>query len=229
MAKQSNVDRIYKNIRSMAANFELKPDEKLNETSMAERLGASRTPLREALNRLVSEGFLTFQKGRGFFCRSLSVTEIFDLYQAREAVECKLVELACQRADPAELEQLQDFLNDCEEGYNADVSPEELVELDERFHMKIAQLSRNNELVRILENLNARIRFVRTMDLDERRVVTPQNHMDIVKAMIAGNIATAVKNMQTHIVLSQQEATQAVRKAYMRIYVPDEATEQEKP
>ena len=208
----------------MAAKFELKPDEKLNETSMAERLGASRTPLREALNRLVSEGFLTFQKGRGFFARSLTASEILDLYQAREAVECKLVELACQRATPDELVQLQRFLQDCENSYHKDASPEELVELDECFHIKIARLSKNNELLRILENLNARMRFVRTMDLDERRIVTPQNHMDIMDAMIAGDIEKAVKKMQTHIVRSSEEATQAVRKAYARIYVPDEAT-----
>lgn len=223
MEKQSNVDRVYRDIKTMAAQFELKPDEKLNETSMATRLGTSRTPLREALNRLVSEGFMTFQKGRGFFCRSLSATEILDLYQAREAVECKLVVLACQRADFSDFAKLHKFLMECEDSYHKEVSPEELVELDERFHMQIAELAQSRELMRILENLNARMRFVRTIDLEERRIVTPKNHMEIMQAMIARDIEKSVKTMQVHIVRSSKEATQAVRAAYARIYVPDSA------
>lgn len=221
MAKQSNVDRVYLDIRTMAAQFELKPDEKLNETSMATKLGTSRTPLREALNRLVSEGFLTFQKGRGFFCRSLSASEILDLYQAREAVECKLIALACERATHSDLEKLQEFLIECEDSYHKEVSPEELVELDERFHMQIAKLAQNRELMRILENLNARMRFVRTIDLEKRRVVTPKNHMEIMQAMLDGDVEKSIKSMQVHIVRSSEEATQAVRAAYARIYVPD--------
>ncbi len=72
------------------------------------------------------------------------------------------------------------------------------------------------------ENLNDRVRFVRTIDIEERRIVTPQNHMDIIDAMIAGDINRAVNSMQAHIVRSSEEATEAVRKAYARIYVPNQ-------
>ena len=206
----------------MTTSFELKPDEKLNENSMAQMLGASRTPLREALNRLVSEGFLTFQSGRGFKCRSLGAEEILDLYQAREAVECKLVALACEYANDEELVGLQEFLERTEADYNENMSGIELVEFDERFHMKIAVLSRNKELIRMLENLNARVRFVRTIDLEERKVVKTGNHMQIIKAMIDKDLKLAVEQMRLHIVRSHEEASNAVRKAYMRIYAPNE-------
>ncbi len=222
MAGKSNVDRIYTDIRKMASQFDLKPDEKLNETAMAQRLGASRTPLREALNRLVSEGFLTFQKGRGFFCRSLSAGEILDLYEAREAIECKLTELACKRASKDALVSLRSFLATSEGSYHQQRSGEELVELDEQFHMKIARLAQNRELERLLDNLNARMRYVRTIDLEERKVVTPQNHMEIMQAMIDGRIDEAVEKMHAHIVRSREEATVAVRKAFAQIYVPNE-------
>jgi DNA-binding GntR family transcriptional regulator len=224
MSKISSVDRIYTDVKNMASHFDIKPDEKLNEARMAEQLGASRTPLREALNRLVSEGFLTFSKGRGFSCRSLNANQILDLYQAREAVEAKMVELASQRADPAELEDIRDTLSKSENRYHEATDARELVGLDEQFHMAIAGLSQNSELIRILINLNDRIRYVRTIDLEKRRVVTPQNHMDIIDAMIAGDVARAVHSMQTHIVRSSEEATEAVRKAYARIYAQDQAT-----
>jgi len=224
MAKPSNVDRIYTDLKNMASYFDIKPDEKLNEARMAEQLGASRTPLREALNRLVSEGFLTFSKGRGFSCRSLNVDQILDLYQAREAVEGKTVELAIHRANLSELENIRDSLSSSENHYHEDSDATDLVGIDEQFHMAIAELSQNAELIRILNNLNDRVRFVRTIDLEKRRVVTPQNHMDIINAMIAGDVKGAVHSMQTHIVRSSEEATEAVRKAYARIYVPTPAT-----
>ena len=63
---EGNVERAYQALRRMAVNFEFKPGERLNETSLTKRLDISRTPLREALNRLVAEGFLTFSLGKGF-------------------------------------------------------------------------------------------------------------------------------------------------------------------
>ncbi|MFD2856844.1 GntR family transcriptional regulator [Seohaeicola zhoushanensis] len=83
----SNVSRVYAALRRMAADFELKPDERINESALSLQLGASRTPLREALNRLVAEGFLTFRSGRGFYCRSLSPALVMELYEARVAVD----------------------------------------------------------------------------------------------------------------------------------------------
>jgi DNA-binding GntR family transcriptional regulator len=221
MPRYSNVDRIYSEIKNMASYFDIKPDEKLNEVRLAEQLGASRTPLREALNRLVSEGFLTFSKGRGFSCRSLTAQQILDLYQSREAVECKLVELACQRSTSENFEKIRDSLVQSENLYQETSKANDLVKLDESFHMAIAELSQNSELIRILNNLNDRVRFIRTIDLEEHRVVTPQNHMDIIDAMIDGHFNDAVNRMQAHIVRSSEEATDAVRKAYARIYVPD--------
>src|SRR6201987_1623649 len=67
----SVVDRVYEQLKAMSVSFELKPGERLNEGEPAKRLGVSRTPLREALNRLNSEGFLRFPPGKGFFCREL--------------------------------------------------------------------------------------------------------------------------------------------------------------
>jgi DNA-binding GntR family transcriptional regulator len=67
----SVVDRVYEQLKAMSVSFELKPGERLNEGKLAKRLGVSRTPLREALNRLNTEGFL----GKGFFCRELDAHE----------------------------------------------------------------------------------------------------------------------------------------------------------
>ena len=69
LASDSIVDRVYEQLKAMAVSYEFKPGERLNEGELAKRLGVSRTPLREALNRLNTEGFLRFTPGKGFFCR----------------------------------------------------------------------------------------------------------------------------------------------------------------
>jgi len=100
----------------MAVSFDLKPDERINESELAERLGASRTPLREALNRLVAEGLLVYRSRKGFFCRPLQPKLIFDLYEARLAVEKEAVRLACERATADDVAALRTSLESVRPG-----------------------------------------------------------------------------------------------------------------
>src|ERR1700743_403542 len=87
ISSDSIVDRVYEQLKAMAISYEFKPGERLNEGELAKRLGVSRTPLREALNRLNTEGFLRFTPGKGFFCRELDAHEIFALYALRQSIE----------------------------------------------------------------------------------------------------------------------------------------------
>ena len=129
---ESNVDRITAQLRRMAAEFEIKPDERIREGEMAKRLSVSRTPLREALNRLVSEGFLTFTGGQGFFCRSLTPDRILDLYEARAGVECEAMRLAITRATDADIRGLKGELDRSEPLYDNATDRIALLEMDRR-------------------------------------------------------------------------------------------------
>jgi len=221
--KQSNVDRVYIQLKRLAANFEFKPEARINETALSSQLGTSRTPLREALNRLVSEGFLTFQNGRGFFCRPLSPSLVLDLYEARVAVEVEAVRLANERASDAEL---QDFIRELESNVadsNA-TGPAVFLEQDEAFHIGIARLSKNAELLRMLENLNQRVRYIRLIYLQGRRPpasVIPPAHRQVLDALLARDVDTAAMAMRKHIERRREDAADAVRIAYSQLYVPD--------
>jgi len=220
---RSSVDKVYDQVRTMATNFEFKPDERINEGALAAELGTSRTPLREALNRLVAEGFLTFQNGRGFFCRSLDPDHILGLYEARQAIECEALRLAVTRASDDEIAQVLTFLKDTETAYSSSSSAQELVELDEAFHLKIVRMAKNLELERILANVNARIRYVRWIDMSERRHITPAAHIRIASALAARDEELAVREFRNHIGKRSEQATQAVRTAYSQLYVPASA------
>lgn len=220
---QSSVDKVYDQVRAMATDFEFKPDERINEGALAGKLGTSRTPLREALNRLVAEGFLTFQNGRGFFCRSLDPDQILGLYEARQAIECEALRLAVSRATDDEIAEVMVFLEETETAYSSSSSSEALVELDEAFHLRLVRMAKNQELERILANVNARIRYVRWIDMSERRGITPAAHVRIVEALAARNETLAVDELRSHIGKRSEEATEAVRTAYSQLYVPTAA------
>ncbi|WP_324752755.1 GntR family transcriptional regulator [Roseovarius sp. Pro17] len=220
------VERAYRKLKEMAASFEFKPDERLNEGAISAQLSISRTPLREALNRLTAEGFLTFKRGHGFHCRSLNPPEIMDLYEARAAIESQAARLAARRADPTALAEVQAFLEQSEAGYTPGASPVELVRLDEAFHRHIALLSRNGELVRLLDNAAARIHYIRVIDLqllserDGTPAITTQPHARILAAVAAGDEDGAAREMDCHISRRLEEVTLNVRLAFSRIYAP---------
>ncbi len=222
----SNVDRLYAELRQMAAAFAFKPDERLNESELAVRLGASRTPMREALNRLVAEGFLTFQSGRGFFCRPLTPQRILELYEARVAVECEALRLACTRASDQAITDLGIFLDHAEPTYQACDDLDQLLAMDEDFHMRLVNLSENQELAAMLNNLNDRIRYIRLIDLNrinQSELVTPHApsaHREIFSALKRRDIKAADTAMRRHIERRREQATEAVQIAYAQLYVP---------
>ena len=102
---------IYPIVKNMAVAFEFKLGERINEVDFARRLGASRTPLREGLNRLVAEGFLVMKQGRGFFCRDLKPREMSELYQFRALLEVAGVRLACEQTTEQEVADIAHFLH----------------------------------------------------------------------------------------------------------------------
>jgi len=226
---KSNVDRIHNQLRKMAADFEFKPDARLNESALAQQLDASRTPIREALNRLVAEGYLTFQSGRGFFCRSLSPNRILDLYEARAAVECEAVLRVTHRASDQQLAGIVADLDASEPTYDTCEDPVELLAMDEAFHVGLAQLSGNDELVRMLENLNGRVRFVRLINIKNLRSNTPATigqeakmsmHRTILTHVVNRNAEQAIQATRNHIERRREQATEAVRIAFSQLYMP---------
>ncbi|MCB2140803.1 MAG: GntR family transcriptional regulator, partial [Rhodobacteraceae bacterium] len=95
---EGRVETLYAAVKARAAAFEIRPGERINEVALARELAASRTPLREALNRLVAERLIDFVPGQGFYCRALDVEGIGQLYELRRALEVLAIRLACERA-----------------------------------------------------------------------------------------------------------------------------------
>jgi len=229
-APEDTVARLYVELRRMAAGFEFRPSERLNESRLALHLGASRTPLREALNRLVAEGFLDFRSGQGFFCRALSPEGIFHLYEARAAIECAALCATIERAEDAAIADLAAYLDRTETSYVRSTDPIELLEMDETFHVRLCALAGNPEFDSMLANINGRIRYVRAIDLKQMRAtgaVTERlsAHRRVLQALVARDGAAATQAMRAHIEKRRDQATEAVRFAFADIYSPKEDAE----
>ena len=180
---RGTVDRVYEALKNQAISYAIKPGSRLNEGEVARKLGVSRTPVREALNRLTATGFLSFTPSQGFFRKPLDPTEVFDLYEMRQAIEVASVRLAATRATEAGLRELDEFLAisaGCAEGREVD----QLVRFDEEFHERIVRLSGNREMLSCLLNINDRIRFFRWVDMESgRRRNTQEEHREVPLAL----------------------------------------------
>ncbi len=209
-------------LREMAIRYELKPGQRISEIALAEQLGVSRTPVREALNRLVTDGFL-LPAARGYVRRPLEVQSTLDLYEARVMLERETLRLAMARASDEAIAEARDFLA-ASQAARADASVDELVRLDEAFHDRIAAMAGNAELQRMLANLNERIRFIRWIDMENvGRDATQREHADILEALAARDAAAGDQHMAGHIALRREQIVEAIKQGLARIYLPHEA------
>jgi DNA-binding GntR family transcriptional regulator len=214
-------DRVYTGLRSMAIRFELKPGERVTELDIAERFSVSRTPVREALNRLVKDGFLVADGNRRFAVRSLDPKESFDLYELRLALESTAVRLAVERASDKEMEALVKMARKFHRE-PADITVERVVELDEQFHEQIAALSGNSQLLETLRSINARIRFVRLIDMENKpRSRSLGDHVAVAVALQARKPEAAIAGLREHITHKMQDIVDVIRRGIAKIYVDD--------
>jgi DNA-binding GntR family transcriptional regulator len=214
-----SADRVYDSIKSMAITYGFRPGERINEVDLARQLNVSRTPLREALNRLVTEGFLTTQLNKGFFARRLDPNEVFNLYEFRSAVESAAVSIACERATKQELLAIEKFVLASKDKKD-DVLATKLLKLDEEFHEQLARATHNDEFVRTIRGINARIHFVRWIDMQSgRRGLTQNEHLQIVQALTKRDADSAARLMRDHISRRLDQIVDVIRAGFAEIYM----------
>ncbi len=220
---KNTIDCVHSRLRNMTIELRFLPGERLNETILAKELGVSRTPVREALNRLINEGFVTYLVNHGFFRKSLNVQEIFDLFEFRLQMELAAVRLAVERATDEQLLELERFSQQTtKDGSRASV---EITLLDEEFHEQLISLSGNTEMLNRFRTVNDHIRFVRGMDVDDRRSEILIQHREIVRSLRERNAEKGMRLMTEHIELRHDQIMEKVERCYGRIYMNATATE----
>lgn len=203
----------------MAATYRLKPGERVNEVELARSLGVSRTPVREALNRIAAEGFLVALPNKGYCARAFDAQQLLELYEYRSIVETGVVALVCKRATDAELQALASVTDTHRDEPDTDAQALRLLIRDEEFHERLALLSRNEECLRSVKSLNERLRFARWMDLKTRRSLTRNDHPEIVAALIRRDQDEVQNLMRRHISHHLEHLVALTRAGFADIYM----------
>lgn len=195
----NTVALVHEQLRSMIIEFQLRPGERLNEMHLSEQLGVGRTPVREAINRLLIENLVDFRPNRGFFIRQVDVTEIEDLFEMRGIVEVGAVRLVVARAEDFDITSLAEHWQTVLDNYS-DTNPDDLVRQDALFHERLAVLSGNGALLASVRRINSRIHFVRWADLHgHERKGTFDEHAAILAAIIDRDADSAAHMMLNHV------------------------------
>ena len=203
-------DRAYRTLRDEIVNWELPPGSMLAEVEQSTRLGVSRTPLREALSRLTANGLVEPQAGRGLVVTAVSLDNITELFEARQALEQRAAALAAERRDPAifvelqqELRQVARLLDDRHAYYD----------LVARFDSALDDATHSPYLVAALRGLRTHLVRIRRLAQDDRQrlIAAANEHLLIVDAIIAGDRELAAHATHVHLYRSLQNTLQAAK------------------
>ncbi|MFT3963114.1 GntR family transcriptional regulator [Propionivibrio sp.] len=162
----------------------------LNERSLSDALGVSRTPIREALKLLETEGWIEYVPYKGAIVRRMSPETLKEIFEIRNALEVLSVGLAVQRMTPEAIAGLKDFLAQQRQLVEAEQPPiAQFINLDQDFHLTIARLSGNALLVELIEKLRDKARAIGTHALyagNRRFLDTLAEHEEIILALLSG-------------------------------------------
>jgi DNA-binding GntR family transcriptional regulator len=175
---------------------------RLIEDRIAAELGVSRTPVREAMRRLLSDGLVVRGDG-GYFVAIPDLIGLRDLYELRITLELRGVRRALESPAYAhDLSQLEPLRDEWREMWHDRPEPSaDFVVMDEDFHVALLRSTGNEVLTQTLESVNARIRPVRMYDYltAERIERTISQHLGIVEAVLDGDVETGITNLSRHV------------------------------
>ncbi|MGE0216013.1 GntR family transcriptional regulator [Mycolicibacterium sp.] len=213
---ESLSDRVFVALRDDLMWGRLRPGERLAEITLAERYQVSRTPVREALARLLADGLIE-RRDRGLYPYRPRVEDLEDLYELRIMLELQGIQRVEQdgnRRHSAEL--LEPELEKWREFRKSPPVPDAgIVKDDEQFHLRLLAASGNRAMVSSLEAVNAKIRPMRMLDyLSEDRVTaTIDEHIDITERVLDGDLPAARMLLHAHIDASRQVVVRRAREA----------------
>ena len=206
-------DVVFNTLRTAIITGEFAPGERLMEISLAERLGVSRTPVREAIRKLELEGLVVMIPRRGAEVARITEAGLKEVLEVRCALEELAVELVCRRIDKAGLGELKDahqkFVEAVQEGDTLEITNQ-----DEAFHECIFKQSGNKRLLQMVNNLKEQMFRYRMEFVKERNYHTEliREHEMLLQAIGKRDEAAAKELMKHHIQNQEKMILQQIHK-----------------
>jgi DNA-binding GntR family transcriptional regulator len=196
----SLADQAYRQLRGLILSAELSPGQELRQELLAGRLGISRTPLREAMNRLAADGLIEFRPHRSAVVAEFSELDIAADYEARRIIEPAAARIAAARRDPETIAALAAAIRQMEQA-GSDVDRQ--FDASRAFHRALVSGSRNRQLVRFVDELwGGRIApffYARQARQPGRRRTDQAEHAEIARLVAAGDAEGAAAAVDRHL------------------------------
>ena len=207
-AHVSRADEVYAQLKRDIAEFNLVPGDRFTENELSERLGVSRTPVRQALFKLQQEGFVEVLFRSGWRVLPFDFDQFEQLYDLRMVLETTAAQRICsdaERVDRELLEQLVAIWLVPAAERSADML--QVSQWDEEFHCKLVAAAGNAEMARVHRDVTDRIRIIRRLDFTKQARIdaTYEEHAKILKAIQRKRGDQAAMLLRAHIETSQAE------------------------
>lgn len=193
----SRADFVYQQIRQAIREGRFRQGDRVREEDVAQSLGVSRTPVREALRQLQSDGLLDVASGRGLGVVALARSQVLELYAMRELLEGAAARLAAQHATPAEIAYMEHLLV----SFRRTRDPEQHARVNRALHEAICDAAHNRYMVQSLNQLSDALALLQgtTFSISGRARTADLEHRAIVDAIAAGNSDLAEAAARAHI------------------------------
>lgn len=193
-------DVVFEAMREAILTQILRPGERLMEIELAEDMGVSRTPIREAIKKLVAEGFVTLEPRRGAYVAELSTDDVRELYEIRTGLEILACGLAAHRADQEEIEDIVRYVSKANDQLRSQ-NITGTVGIDIGFHDLIYKATHNERLIAMLYKISAQVYRIRasSIQLPGRKEQSLEEHRQIAEAISLRDVSLARRLAQKHI------------------------------
>ena len=206
-------DQAYDQLRSLILRGQLAPDTVYSATHFAQLLGVSRTPVREALLQLVTEGFLTVFKQEGYTLRRFTEKEIRELFETRRLIETYVAEQLTGKLAEPDLRQLRATLKGMA-ALAAQGDTPGFLETDRAFHMTLLARLDNRLLASIMENIRGQVSLFALQAVASHKGRTAEilrEHGDIIDALAGKDPRKAVRAVIDHLETTEQRVLSRLR------------------
>lgn len=210
-------DVVFNTLRKAILDGSLKPGERLMEVHLADKLGVSRTPIREAIRKLELEGLVVMMPRRGAQVARISEKSLQDVLEVRRALDILIAELACERITDEQLSRLNEaakVFDDCTTYKGIEIDTAQLAKADVNFHDIIMEATGNARLKSLVNNLAEqmyRYRFVYLMDNSIHKNLI-EEHMEIYEAILNRDKKAAKEAARKHIDNQERAIIAHIRK-----------------
>lgn len=199
-------EKVYEILKEMIISGKLKYNERIEEDNLASSLNVSRTPVREAINKLEQEGWINIIPRRGIFVSNVSLKEINDIFQVRINIEPTIVQMGFNNLSLAEFKILKEKFAGFLDRQLSSEEVKELDRLDNDLHLTILRGCNNNFLIKMMENVyehNMRLRN-QSIQTDKRRNSATEEHIELINAVLEKDLDKAVEMTKFHIIKSKE-------------------------